>query len=116
MKTSKGYKQFVEHLDSVDALSEVTRIARRNYGVSLRQVYEKTNGKDRENVKHITLARAEVMTYLRLRFGWSLPILGKLFARHHTTVLHSLKLYEEHKQELLKARQDADAMVPKGKT
>lgn len=66
----------------------IQRVADR-HGVSLVDVM----GADRDQA--VSHARFEAMYRVRARFGDSLSQIGRLFGRHHTTVLHALQRYEE---------------------
>ena len=43
--------------------------------------------------RHISAARFEAMARIRAERKLSLPAIGRLFNRDHTTVLHALKAY-----------------------
>lgn len=45
--------------------------------------------------RDIVAARWEAMARIRTEFGDTLPMIGRLFNRDHTTVVHGLKRYEE---------------------
>lgn len=48
----------------------------------------------RRRTRVIVAARQQAMWEVRKAFGLSLPRLGQIFGRHHTTVLHDLRAYE----------------------
>ena len=45
---------------------------------------------------HISRARHEAMYRVRQKTGLSLPAIGRLFLRDHTSVLHGIRRWENH--------------------
>ena len=43
---------------------------------------------------HIVACRNHAMWYVRNKYGYSLPKIGRLFNRHHATVYHGIAAYE----------------------
>lgn len=64
-------------------MSDVARIANR-HGTTIRDVMGRS--RFREHVQ----ARQEVYHYLWSRHSWSLPCIGRLFCRDHTTILSGI--------------------------
>ncbi len=84
-----GVMTFIHTLKSMGVYSELQKLLMMKYGATLQEVY----GQSR--TKHVSDARHEAMLFIRDRFQWSYPAIGKLFSRDHTTVLASVKRMQE---------------------
>ena len=56
-----------------------------------------TNNRKRE----IVYKRFYMFAYLRKTYGYSLQRIGRLFGRHHATIMHGIKEYEYFKEDKL---------------
>src|SRR5262245_2030627 len=72
----------------ITRLARVMRVGGRHYGVSAAQLRSSKRAHD------LTHARAVGMYLMRTASGLSLPIIGRLFARDHSSVLYSLRKIE----------------------
>ncbi len=74
-------------------LSVIGAVANRR-GIPVRAIM----GRDRTPL--VSAARQEAMAEIRARFGDSLPRIGKLFGRDHTTVLAGIRKHHRSKAAL----------------
>lgn len=74
-------KQFLAQLRRLKVYDEVEAICLRHGIVDVVTVYE------RSKRLNICEGRAEVMMFLRERFGWSYPTVADFFGRDHTTAI-----------------------------
>ena len=65
----------------------------------------------RRRSAHLSQARAAAYFLLRTKLGYSLPQVGKVFDRHHTSILHTTRRFDVWRQrEPLVRERYADAL------
>lgn len=81
---SAGDTYLVSHARD-DAASLIEQIAAR-HGVTMATII------DHDRRPHVTVARREAIAAVHRQFpAWSYPVLGKVFRRDHSTIMHALK-------------------------
>lgn len=58
------------------------------YGISVGEMLSRCREPD------VDRARRHAMAVLRWSTNWSFPVIGKIFGRDHTTVMHAIRKYE----------------------
>ncbi len=87
-KTSAA--NFVRRLKEMGIYDEVVRLIRPR-GIHVEELISQNRH------KQVSAARHEIMYWIRTNLKWSYPEIGKLFERHHTTVISACrKVHEEN--------------------
>ena len=69
-------------------LDEPMRVIARRHNLTLEEVLAKRRA---PGLVQFAAARGEMYRYVRERFGWSYPFIGKVFGRDHSNVMVTLR-------------------------
>ena len=85
-------KEKIQRLKTLGVYEDATKVVIQ-HGATLEEVFSDSR------LKHIAMARHELMYFFRERFQWSYPAVGALFDRDHTTIIAAMQKIKKQKAE-----------------